>query len=813
MAGWHAASDSFSWTGSATRRLVRRRALNDIVLWSYFFARVQVPRAPPVLNDFCMRDPRTTRFLVSLAGSALLTGALGSIALSAGHVAAGEPSRELRAASMSRPFRPTEPDKDSINMRKDLQKRITRFHRTWRNAWQESLIKRGQVNINLGMTINDYSFRNFTPEARRYQALLCNAGWIGEAGMAAAEGNLDGTNIRAPTATARAGASERLVSAAMAATESLDGEMSTPISVGFLGAEGLEVSRRIRGDRNKGQVCPLWIADDDVIPIDEGERIDFALPVPKRPWIRRSRDTVITRLTEAAQKYPGDGWVAGQRIRFLVDNADLEQAVEAARECRASEAWCSALLGYAHEQSGNFPAADSAFRRGVAAEFSATAGVCVDTTVFVLLAPGPRRSAHGKPCAEQREIADKLWWLADPMWGEEGNERFAIHYSRRTSMLLRSAFDEDERYVWRAVAGGEALQEAIMRYGWPTHTYWGGWSMDSAMDIARQSVMMQPEPPYTSKEYAPDRVALVPSYSAIDNPFESQAIDWPMERPDSISQDSWWPFEHLSFPSRIATLNEGQSFMLRRDTSVLYGVAIDDPVHMMQPNVPSMPRLMLLASSSPDRITTVSDTLLSFGRTLRTGGHLAPQPQVLSIEVPGRVPREIAHRRRFGITPPPSLAQMSESDVAVSDPVFVVLPQRGAAAPTDPSVVRDQMAGSLSLPRSVPFALYWESYGFAPGDTVDVEIRIARRDETSALRRLGAVLGVADAQRDSISIKWREPDPGRSSQEIAARIPTVTRAISIDLRNLVSGTYVFMVQMARPDGTVARGERRVTIVE
>ncbi len=759
-----------------------------------------------------MRDPRTVRFLMPLVGGVLLTGALGGSAYGVREADAAALSRGNSDASSGWSVIQTATDKDSLNMRKDLQKRITRFHRTWRNAWQESLIKRGLVNINLPMTMNDYSFRNFTPEVKRYQALLCNAGWIGEAGMANAEGNLDGTNVRAPSRD-RPGASQRMVDAAMTSTATEDGEMGSPVSNGFLNAQGLDVMRRIRGDRDKGQVCPLWVADEDIIPIDEGERIDFALPVARRPWIRRSRDTVITRLAQAAQKFPGDGWVAGQRVRFLVDNADLDQAVSAARECSASEAWCAALLGYAHEQSGNFTSADSAFRRSVAAEFSATSGVCVDTTAFVLLAPGPRRAMRDRPCTEQRDVADKLWWLADPLWGEEGNERFAIHYSRRTSMLLRSAFGEDERYVWRAVAGGEALQEAIMRYGWPTHTYWGGYSMDSAMDVARQSVLMQPEPPYTSKEYAPDRVALVPAFTAIDSPFVAKASDWPMERPDSISQEQWWPFEHLAFPSRIATLDEGQSFMLRRDSTILYGIAIDDPIHMLQPGVPSLPRLLLLASTSPASIQTVSDTLLPFGRSLRTGGHLAPEPQVLSIEVPGRVPREVAHRRRFGITPPPSLAQMSDTDVAVSDPVFVLLSQRGASAPTDPAMVREQMAGSLSLPRSVPFALYWESYGFAPGDTVDVEIRISRRDETSALRQLGAALGVADAKRDSVSIKWREPDPGRASQQIPARIPTVTRAISVDLRNLEPGTYVFLVEMARPDGTRAQGERRVTIVE
>lgn len=708
-------------------------------------------------------------------------------------------------------------DKDSINMRKDLQKRITRFHRTWRDAWLKSMIDRGMVNINIPMTINDYSFRNFTPEVKRYQSLLCNAGWIGEGGMAGAEGVLSGTAFRAPSnpsTSGRPGATERMVAAAMASTETPDGEMATPISGGFNFAEGMEVVRRIRGERNKGQVCPLWIADEETIPLDEGERLDLALPVATRPRIRRSRDTIINKLTEAMARFPGDAWVAGQRVRFLVDNYDLDAAVLAASECTVSESLCASLQGLAYEQRGDLLAADSAFRRGVAAEFSSSAAAaCVDTTAFVLIASGPRRDAHKQSCARQQELVERLWWLSDPLWSVPGNERFVLHYSRRTSLALRAAFDEDERYIWRPIAGGEALQEAIMRYGWPTHTYWGGYQMDSALDVARQSQMMQPEAPYTSKEYAPDRVALVPAFRAIENPFDAEASDWPMERPDSVNLNSWWPVEHQAFRTRIATLAEGQTMLLRRDTAVLYGVAIDDPIHQMEPGLPVLPRAYLMASTSPAAVHTVVDTTLPFGRSLRLSGLLAPEPQVLSLEIPGRSATEIAHRRRFGVTPPPSLAQMADNDLALSDPVFVLLPRRGAAAPTDPAVVQQTMVGSLQVPRSVPFALYWESYGFVPGDSVDVEVRIARREETSALRRLGAALGVADAQRDSISIKWSEPDPGRAARVLEARIATVSRAIAVDLRNLVPGNYIFRVEMTRPDGRSASGERRITILE
>jgi hypothetical protein len=710
---------------------------------------------------------------------------------------------------------PQPQNKDSIDLRKDLDKRIARFHRTWRDAWKQSLIDRGLVNINLTQTQNDYNFRNFTPEVRRYQALLCYTGWLGEADMANAEARLYGTNITAPVSVRdRPSIVDRQV-AASAARSAPSGEDSPAVSASTIGANALSLEnpRRVRGDRNKGQVCPMWVPEEIGIPLDEGERLDLALPIGIRPIVRRARDTVITRLTQAAQRYPHDGWISGQLVRFLIDNADFDRALEAARACTSDNAWCAALEGLVYEQSFQPLNAERAFRRSVEAERSSAGVMCADTTVLVLLPAGPRREARGLPCEVQAEISERVWWMSDPLWSVPGNERFVAHYARRTHLALRSSFDEDERYVWRAVAAGEALQETIIRYGWPTHTYWAGYQMDSAISIGRESVMMQAEPPYTSKEYAPDRVTLLPEYRAINNPFESKATDWPFVRPDTTPLDEWWPTEHVAFPRRIATMPDGQSLLLRRDSAVLFGIAIDDPVHQLDPRVREPIQVSIVASTSPVDIQTIAETTLPPGVSLRANGLLKSAPSVVSVEVPGRVPTEIDHRTRFGLTPPPSLSEMLSGEVGVSDPAFVLLRERGAEAPLDIDKVLGQMVGSLTFTRQAPVALYWESYGFAPGDTVDVEIRIARRDENSALRTLGAALGVADGRRDSISIKWREPDPGRAAAVIATSVPTVARTLAIDLRNLAAGTYAFIIEMTRPDGTRARGERRIEVLE
>jgi hypothetical protein len=52
--------------------------------------------------------------------------------------------------------------------------------------------------------------------------------------------------------------------------------------------------------------------------------------------------------------------------------------------------------------------------------------------------------------------------------------------------------------------------------------------------------------------------------------------------------------------------------------------------------------------------------------------------------------------------------------------------------------------------------------------------------------------------------------PGPSGQ--GARYAGTHRR-PLDLRNLAVGHYAFIVEMSRPNGVVARGQRRVVIVE
>src|SRR5690606_17608244 len=68
-------------------------------------------------------------------------------------------------------------------------------------------------------------------------------------------------------------------------------------------------------------------------------------PPPEDEEVVEARDTLIAGLGWVAGLVPGDTWIAGQRVRYLVEARRFDEAVAAAAECRAAAWWCAALAG------------------------------------------------------------------------------------------------------------------------------------------------------------------------------------------------------------------------------------------------------------------------------------------------------------------------------------------------------------------------------------------------------------------------------------------------------------------------------------
>src|SRR5438105_5287206 len=86
---------------------------------------------------------------------------------------------------------------------------------------------------------------------------------------------------------------------------------------------------------------------------------DYVVPDEGKD-IARARAQLLRDLEKASEALPGDDWIIGQRIRYLVEAHDTS-AIAVARGCRATKWWCDALLGLSLHVSGDFAAADSAY--------------------------------------------------------------------------------------------------------------------------------------------------------------------------------------------------------------------------------------------------------------------------------------------------------------------------------------------------------------------------------------------------------------------------------------------------------------------
>src|SRR5437773_1184352 len=99
------------------------------------------------------------------------------------------------------------------------------------------------------------------------------------------------------------------------------------------------------GSGHAGGTCDLRIGRFCYWYDDDRQPPEHAAAEPQ--LIRDARATLLAALDDAGARLPGDEWIAGQRVRYLVEAGRDRAAVGAARECRADGWWCAALLSLA----------------------------------------------------------------------------------------------------------------------------------------------------------------------------------------------------------------------------------------------------------------------------------------------------------------------------------------------------------------------------------------------------------------------------------------------------------------------------------
>ena len=573
----------------------------------------------------------------------------------------------------------------------------------------------------------------------------------------------------------------------------------------------------IRSARSARSWCPTWGLVEgrqpETVVDDEWRdgRLDSTLDARRRPRIAAAREKLLQLLDSTERLVPTSDFVVGQRVRFLLDAGDGDGAAAAARGCRASPSWCAALVGYVHAVRSQLPAADSAFT--VARSLMSAAERCAWDDVGPLLPPADRTRYTALPCAARDSVSARVWWVSDPLLVEPGNERRVAHDARRTLVRLRAALSEDERHYWQPPDGGDALIEMVMRYGWPSRSVWGGRYEDANHTGWLASHGSAGSPPYVTAEYVGARPHVVPPLRTALDPASARGADWQLHPADVSRPGRWWPAEHYARSAGpLVQLPEGQWALFRRRDASLLAVATALDGGTLRVAAGDSVDAALLVSSHPDSVRQIARVRAAVGTSLVLQATTATGPALVGVELPGDRARPTAARTRFGIAAPPSLAAMRPGEIAVSDPLLFQPPEGTDPLPDGVDAAIARMLTTTRLRGVRRLGLYWESYGLAAGDTVDVAVRLERRDRTGLLRRLAERLNMMTEQDGAVAVRWREPQPGRAAPHaIEGPVPVQSRSLVLDVSGLPAGSYWLDVSVARPGQTAVQGRRELVI--
>ncbi len=484
--------------------------------------------------------------------------------------------------------------------------------------------------------------------------------------------------------------------------------------------------------------------------------------VPEPPRIRSARARLLLTLQEASAALPGDEWIAGQQVRYLIEDSQPQQAARVAQQCRAVRWWCDALMGLVRHATGDYARADSAFTAALAEMPDEER--CRWNDISTLLEGEPAERYRTLDCADRAAFETRWWWLAQPLYSLATNDRRTEHFAR----VVRARMEEGRRTP-HGMLWGDDLREILMRYGSPT---W--WTRDPPAYLLVQS------DPKVTGHYPSGAVQFAPSAHALVDPAGATPEDWNLDPPKTREQ--YAPAYATSF-----TYLEHQEALFRRGDSCLVVAAPD----LSGDTLFAQRAVSVALALAPDEHTIVTARDSGSAAAPRAVVAAAPcQPYLLSLEAVAPRERHVA-RARYGVT----LKRRTLLHPAISDLLLFDPPD---SLPATLDAVLPYAYGSTRVPADRKLGVFWEVYGVDPaGGAVAVSLTLARQG-TGFLRRM---LGLAGRRHD-VRLEW---------QDVPQDSSVAPRALAIDLAGLAPGRYQIEVDITPPGGTTLAARREIRI--
>jgi hypothetical protein len=511
-------------------------------------------------------------------------------------------------------------------------------------------------------------------------------------------------------------------------------------------------------DERIGRFC-LWHSD--------GESRWQPPPDPER--VVAARGVLVARLDMAAAVIPGDWWVAGQRVRYLLEAGQTEDALAAARACRSAEpGWCDALLGYVLHGSGEYVRSDSVFQAALAAMPPAERERWTDLSP--LLEPDAVRGYRRLGPAERADFEARFWWLAEPLYMLPGNDRRTEHLSRLVTDRLQDRARQTEGISW-----GSDLRELLLRYGTPA-----GWERirPRSLHTSEGSILTR---------YPPGSRFFDPVQQHLRDPHRITPDGWdlkPRRSRTSYAPAYAAPVEELDY--QLGVLQRGDSSIvvaaLRLQPDSLDHRPPADAALVVWPDFGAEPWL------ARGQVTGERPAVLALT--------VPAEPAVLSVEALAREERRAA-RARFGRP----LRPLPAHGLAVSD---LLLLEESDSLPDILDDALPLLRASTTARSGERLGLFWEIYGLAAGD-LPVHVAVQLLDDNAGWLRRTAIRAGLTRQQTPLTVRWQE-----APQRPDAVHP---RSLVVELPELSPGRYTLQLTLT-PRGRDALGtERTITVVE
>ncbi|MGW8266708.1 MAG: hypothetical protein ACWGSQ_10090 [Longimicrobiales bacterium] len=424
-------------------------------------------------------------------------------------------------------------------------------------------------------------------------------------------------------------------------------------------------------------------------------------------------------LLKEALAYPTSGFLMGQAVYALTKFDRLPMAQEAVDACQAEDWWCEALQGYVLYAFAPLVEVEASFRSALANAPDGIRCRWEDATWLLgewdqrvggreLLPPG-REEAGDWDCASRLAVSDSLWWMADPLFSEEGNDRWTTHIARAVAGHLSEEL--------RSTVRGSGLPEEVRDYEWAMRVRRGPWDSYERLpgrDAARF---------WTSEDAA--RYHFLPEV----RPGDLARPTWRLQ--GEIVDEGYTPDYGPLFPiqAQIARFRNGDSLRV-----VAAGDLNGSPLRRA---LDARSHLVLVDSPEGAPIQVTLDSR----RTT---------PVLLEDAPPGRYLAAIEVVTDIGI----GIHRQFLSPLSPEGPEISDLLLYEPSEETEPEGLLDVtplVLGSPRLEEGAPLGVFWEAYGAPEGETLTFELTMEREEGGLVDRLAGLFPGGSreDRGRDS----------------------------------------------------------------